>query len=436
MPAKPPAEAEPRPGSRELPYSVSRVVRGVNRTLDRVVGTIWIEGEVSSLKRPSSGHVYFSLSDGRSQLAAIMWRSDARRLRFELVEGMSLRCRARLGLYHQGGRFQLYVSAAEPAGAGADALRLEELKRRLAAEGLFDAARKRPLPLLPRRIGVVTSRSGAAIRDIVRAVQRRFPVPILVADARVQGASAPRQIVHGLGQLYRAPVDVIILGRGGGSSADLSAFNDARVVRVVAKSPVPLISAVGHEVDVTLTDLAADHRAATPTMAGEMAVPVLADLSDRLAKEERRLAREIGHRLRAARHQLDVTGERLEGRVTAALERRRRALAAVGEALAHRHPRARLSESRRALDELGGRLGTSMAAALARRQTRLAAAASQLSALSPLRVLERGYAIAQRDSEVLTDARTVAPGDSVAVRLRRGRLDCRVEAIRADVEEE
>lgn len=465
----PSTEAEPKLGSREQPYSVTRVVKGVNRTLERVVGSIWMEGEVSSLRRPSSGHVYFCLKDGSSQLAAVIWRSEAARLRFAIEEGMTLRCRVRLGLYERDGRFQVYVQAAEPGGGlGADAAALEALKRRLADEGLFDVAR-RPLPLLPRRIGVVTSKSGAAIRDIVRAVQRRFPVPILVADARVQGPSAPRQIVHALGEIYRAPIDVVILGRGGGSANDLSAFNDERVVRKVARCPVPLISAVGHEIDVTLSDLAADHRAATPTMAGEMAVPVLAELSDALEKEERRLGREIAHRLRSGRQDLDVYGERLESRARSAIERRRRTLGELGRALAGRHPRAQLSESRRVLEglerhlvasidldavrrtlgdlerrlhtsfdlaerrrtvaELERRLGSSLEVGLARRRYALESAVSQLGALSPLAVLERGYALARAGDRVLRDAAGVAAGDPITVRLRRGRLDCRVEAV-------
>src|SRR5262245_501184 len=226
--------AAPRPGSRERPLRPSQNVRGASNVLDREIGTVWVEGEVESRVAASSGHLYFCLKDSRCQLRAVMWRSDAARLKFRIENGQSLRCRGKLSIYERDGKFQFYVQFAEPAGLGADALALEQLKERLAAEGLFASTRKRRLPLLPARIGVVTSKSGAAVRDIIRAVQRRFPVPILVADARVQGASAPGAITRALVALARAGVDVIIVGRGGGSAGDLAAFNDERVVRAVA----------------------------------------------------------------------------------------------------------------------------------------------------------------------------------------------------------
>jgi exodeoxyribonuclease VII large subunit len=276
----------PRPrGDRQHPLTVAAVVQGAGAAVDDL-GVLWVEGETLSVRAPGSGHCYFILKDDRAQLAAVMFRSDAQRLRFQIAEGMRLRCRGRLGIYDRDGKFQLYVAFAEPAGVGAEAVALEQLRTKLAAEGLFAAARKRPLPRLPRGIGVVTSRHGAAVRDIVRVVHRRCPVPILVADAVVQGSDAPRSIVAALRAVSRYRVDVIIVGRGGGSAADLAAFNDEAVVRAVAACRVPTISAVGHEVDVTLTDLAADHRAATPSMAGEMAVPVVAELAAQLAKEE------------------------------------------------------------------------------------------------------------------------------------------------------
>src|SRR5690606_30561653 len=333
----------PRPGSRDRPLRVSQLVRGTNRLLDDRIGSIWVEGEVESVSRPSSGHVYFCLKDAGAQLRAVMWRSDAQRLAFRIESGQSLRCRGRLAICERAGKSQMYVQAAEPAGLGADALALEQLKARLQAEGLFSAERKRALPLLPRRIGVVTSKSGAAVRDVIRAVQRRFPVPILVADARVQGPSAPASIARALTAICRVDdVDVVIVGRGGGSAGDLAAFNDERVVRAVAGCPVPVISAVGHEVDLSLTDLAADQRAATPTMAGEMAVPVLAELSRRLTLEERRLARELEHRLRVARQELDHLDTRARHLSARALGDRRRALAETRHALEALHPRARL----------------------------------------------------------------------------------------------
>ncbi|MEM9492315.1 MAG: exodeoxyribonuclease VII large subunit, partial [Myxococcota bacterium] len=203
--------------------TVTQAVRGARLVLEKHTPVLWIEGEVASLVRASSGHLYFDLKDDGSQLAGVMWRSDAQRLRFRIQDGQKLRCHGRLTIYERGGRFQFAIRFAEPAGLGADALALEQLKRKLAAEGLFDRARKRPLPGLPRRIGVVTSKSGAAIRDIIRTVHRRFPVPILIADATVQGATAPRQLVRAMRDLAATDVDVIIIGRGGGSAGDLAA---------------------------------------------------------------------------------------------------------------------------------------------------------------------------------------------------------------------
>src|SRR3954470_8453064 len=286
------ASSERPPSTRERPYGVAEVVRLAHRVLDGL-GLVWLEGEVTQVSRPASGHVYFALRDKDAVLPAVMWGRDATRLRFEIAAGQKLRVRGRLGIYDRDGKMQLYADFAEPAGLGAEALALEQLKAKLAAEGLFAAERKRPLPRFPRRIGVVTSRSGAAVHDIIRTVQRRLPTPILIADAAVQGAGAPNQLVMGMAMVVRAGVDVVIIGRGGGAVTDLTAFNHERVVRTIARCPVPVISAVGHEVDLSLADLAADARASTPTAAAELAVPDGLALADQLRKERRRLDREI-----------------------------------------------------------------------------------------------------------------------------------------------
>jgi exodeoxyribonuclease VII large subunit len=420
---------EPRPGARELPLSVTQVIQGASRVLERTVGVIWVEGETASVTNPSSGHVYFVLKDKGCQLRAVMWRSDAQRLRFKVEEGMRLRVRGRLGIYERDGKFQMYVQTAEPAGLGADALALEQLKKKLAAEGLFDQARKRPLPLVPRRIGLVTSKSGAAVRDVINAVQRRFPVPILVADATVQGADAPRTIVWALRAIATTDVDVVILGRGGGSRSDLAAFNDERVVRAAAACPVPLISAVGHEIDVSLTDLVADVRAATPTMAGEMAVPVLAELAAALAKEERRLEREIRLVVRDARNKLDQGFDTLEHRVRARFAAGRAHLASLEQRLQARHPRAQVLEHRAQLGALEARAARALRSRLDASGRALGTLSGRLDAMSPLRVLDRGYAIATAGDHVLSGADSVAVGAAIDVRLARGRLGCRVERI-------
>jgi exodeoxyribonuclease VII large subunit len=430
-----PIAAAPRPGSRERPLRVGRLLAGANRLLDQRVGVIWVEGEIESVVRAASGHTYFTLKDQSAQIKAVIWKTDALRLRFRLEDGLSVLCRGRVSIYDRGGSFQLYAQVIEPAGRGADALAFEQLRARLAGEGLFAVERKRPLPILPRRIGVVTSRSGAAVRDIMRAVARRFPVPILIADARVQGPSAPAAIARAIAALCRCPdVDVIIVGRGGGSAADLAAFNDERVVRAVAGCSVPVISAVGHEIDLSLTCLAADRRAATPTMAGEMAVPVLAEMAKRLGVEERRLRRELDHRLRVARQDLDHLDERIRNRAGGAIASRRRALAEMRHRLDALHPRARLMTDRARLLDLTGRAEAAMRRRVHDGARRFGALSGRLDALSPLRVLERGYALARRtdgeqDGELVTSADQVAPGDALTVRLRRGQIGCRVETV-------
>jgi exodeoxyribonuclease VII large subunit len=430
---EPSAAPQPRPGSRDRPLRVSQLVRGANHVLEQRIGTIWVEGEVESVSRASSGHVYFCLKDARSQLKAVLWRADAARLKFAIANGQSLLCRGKLGVYDRDGKLQLYVDAAEPAGLGADALALEQLKARLAAEGLFASERKRPLPLLPQRIGVVTSKSGAAVRDIIKAVERRFPVPILIADTRVQGPNAPATIARAIAAVGRAGVDVVIVGRGGGSAGDLAAFNDERVVRAVRACPVPVISAVGHEIDLSLTDLAADRRAATPTMAGEMAVPVRAELAKRLEHEERRLRRELDHRLRVARQEIDHLEARARHRLHGSLEGRRRRLAEGLHRLEALQPRSRMVAHRARLDELSARAARAVQRRVHDGARRFGSLGARLDALSPLRVLERGYAIALAgEHHVLCDAREVAPGAQLTVRLHRGALGCRVETVEPD----
>ncbi len=422
-------------GGRQNPLSVSQVVKKAQQTLEAGVGTVWIEGEVSTLSQPSSGHVYFALTDRRSQLRCVMWRSDAQRLRFRLENGIKLRCRGRLGIYERDGKFQFYAQTAEPAGLGADALALEQLRRKLAEEGLFESARKLPLPLVPKQIGVVTSRTGAAVVDVIRAVQRRFPVPILIADTRVQGAGARGQIVDALRLIYRAKVDVIILGRGGGSASDLAVFNEESVVRAVAKCPIPIISAVGHEVDTTLTDLVADHRAATPTMAGEMAVPVLDELAAALRKEEQRLHRELELRIASGRQRVDQLAEQAHNRASLRVSGLRHAISELARRLEVGHPRAKLADHRAELRDLQSRGLAALERRIARAKQGYASLAGRLESMSPLRVLERGYSLATREGHVLTSTEGVSAGDSIDIRLRRGQLECRVDAVHSSTED-
>ena len=343
--------------SRERPFDVGEVVRRARRCLD-ALGLLWLHGEVAQVSKPASGHIYLSLRDRGAVLPAVVWAKDAARLRMRVEVGQQVRVRGRMGVYDRDGKMQLYIDFMEPAGAGDAAAAREALKQKLAAEGLFAADRKRPLPRFPRRIGVVTSKSGAAVHDLIRTVQRRLPTPILIADCVVQGPAAVAQIVNGMAMVVRAGVDVVIVGRGGGSTTDLSAFDAERVVRTIARCPVPVISAVGHETDLTLADLAADARASTPTAAAELAVPDGAALGDILdLKERRRLDRELELALDAARQDLDRAELALHARGERAIALARTRLGELHHRLTGLHPRAQIRATpRAALVEIERRL--------------------------------------------------------------------------------
>jgi exodeoxyribonuclease VII large subunit len=407
---------------------VADVVRLAGRAVD-AMGLIWLEGEVTQVSQPSSGHLYFALHERGSVLAAVMWGRDVQRIRFPIQPGQRIRVRGRLGVYDRDGKMQLYADFAEPAGAGAEAIALAQLKAKLAAEGMFAPEKKRPLPRFPKRIGVVTSARGAAVHDIIRTVQRRLPTPILIADAAVQGPNAPAQLVSAMAMVVRAGVDVLIVGRGGGTAMDLTAFNHERVVRTISRCPVPVISAVGHEVDLSLADLAADARASTPTAAAELAVPDGIALGDVIAKERRRLDREIHHRLNRARQDLDRITMTMHARGERALAATRSQLHTLERRLTGLHPTARIGANRARLGELESRLGRAMARILEGRRHRLGSLGAQIQALSPLAVLERGYAMVQRDGAIVRDGAQVNPGDQLRVRLAKGNLIVTVDKV-------
>jgi exodeoxyribonuclease VII large subunit len=430
--------------TREKPYGIAEVVRLAGRSLDQL-GLLWLEGEVTQVSQPPSGHLYFALRDRDAVLPAVMWSRDLARLRFKIEPGQRLRVRGRLSIYERDGKMQLYADFAEPAGLGAEALALAQLKDKLAAEGLFAPEKKRPLPRFPRRIGVVTSQTGAAIHDIIRTIQRRMPTPILIADAAVQGPNAPSQLVNGMAMVVRAGVDVVIIGRGGGAVTDLSAFNHERVVRTIARCPVPIISAVGHEIDLSLADLAADARASTPTAAAELCVPDGRVLQDQLVKGRRRLDRELGHVLARARQDLDRCTVALHSRGELTLAKSRHELDRLAHLLAGLHPRAqllasraqlgelerrlaavhpgpRLARARHGLDALVARRDAAMRAELEQRHRALGMVGARISALSPLAVLDRGYAMVAKHGAIVRDAAQVAEGDTLEVRLARGAI--------------
>jgi len=433
-------------------FAVSELVRSARQTLESRFSDLWVEGEISGLKRSANGHLYFTLKDPEAQLDCVMYAREASRLRFRPQDGQNVRCRGRLTLYEARGRFQLSVTAIEPVGAGALALAFEQLKQRLAAEGLFDPARKRPLPFLPRRLGVVTSAQGAVIRDIVRVVHRRFPVPILLAPTPVQGEGAARSISAALAEIVKVPdVDVVIVARGGGSLEDLWAFNDEELARAIAACPIPVISAVGHETDFTIADFVADVRAPTPSAAAELAVPVAADLLEDMHLLGRRLGRALiteihalrlllertraalGDPLRAIdarRQMLDEWLERASRSLHTAHARRRTELRAIETRLFRLHPQRRIADQRASLHAIERCLANLGNAMLVQRRRTLEALAGKLDALSPLKVLDRGYALARGpDGQVLRSCAGLAKDDQVTVTLRDGDLRTRIEDV-------
>jgi exodeoxyribonuclease VII large subunit len=443
------------PAPAEAPVlAVAELVRKARQTLEARFGDVRVEGEVSGSKRSANGHFYFTLKDSEAQLDCVMYARDASRLRFRLADGQLVRCRGKLTIYEGRGRFQLQVVAIEPAGAGALALAFEALKQKLQTEGLFAAERKRPLPFLPRRIGVVTSRQGAVIRDIVRVAHRRFPIPILLAPTPVQGEGAAASIAAALLALCEVPdVDVVIIARGGGSLEDLWAFNDENLARTIAACPLPTISAVGHETDFTIADFVADVRAPTPSVAAELVVPVAAELLAEMRVLGGRLGRGLLSRVGVGRLALERTRARLgdprrlvderrqglddlvgrAGRaVAAALARRRKDLQVAEGRLLRAHPQRRIADQRTALGLLERRLSQGGGMLLAPRRRAFDMLASKLDALSPLKILERGYSLTRGpDGRVLASRQGLVPGDRVTVTLRDGDLRTCIEEILA-----
>jgi exodeoxyribonuclease VII large subunit len=454
-PVVPPALPSPAPPTEPRIWLVSELLKAARVALESRFADVRVEGEVSGLKRSGGGHLYFCLKDAQGQLDCVLYAREAARLKFRLDEGMAVRCRGRLTLYEARGRFQMTVADVEPTGAGALALAFEQLKTKLAAEGLFETSRKRALPFLPRRVGVVTSATGAVIRDIVRVAHRRCPVPILLAPTPVQGEGASIAIAAALRRLASvADVDVIIVARGGGSLEDLWAFNEEPVARAIFGCRVPVISAVGHETDFTIADFVADVRAPTPSAAAERAVPVLADLRAELALLGRRAGRATAEHVRARRHTLERARGRLgdprrllderRQRLDDAAERARRQLArqlaaaraglrALETSLLRAHPHRRILVHRNALGALQHRLEAAPRGDLARRRHAVEALRGKLEALSPLRVLERGFSLTQlADGRLLTSAEDARPGDEIRVRLRLGELHAEVRTVSDD----
>jgi len=407
----PPEVAVPAVADETVPVlTVSQLTAQVKDLLETSFPAVWVSGEISNFSRPSSGHCYFTLKDDAAQMRAVIWRSAAQRLKFDLHDGMEVICYGGLDLYAPRGSYQLVVTKLEPKGIGALELALRKLKEKLTAEGLFDKARKRPLPKFPRRIAFVTSPTGAAVRDFLEVLRRRWAgADVLIVPARVQGAGAAAEIAAGIEWVNRhgRDVDVLVVGRGGGSLEDLWCFNEEAVVRAVAASKIPTVSAVGHEIDVTLCDLAADVRALTPSEAAELVLPL---------------------------HETIVTAlDNYRGRMIAALQGRavvaRQRLSQLAERRCFRLPQELLHDRAQRLDELWARAGRSLKHRLALDRGRMEGWAGKLESLSPLQVLSRGYSVTQRadDGALVTDAATLTAGDVVRTRYARGETLSRVE---------
>jgi exodeoxyribonuclease VII large subunit len=435
-------------------YTVSDLTARIRDLLARNFTDILVQGEISNLRPASSGHIYFTLKDERAQVRCVFFKQQQRGMKFRPEDGLKVTVRGSVSVYEARGEYQIYVESLEPVGRGALQAAFEQLKKKLEAEGLFDPARKKLLPLLPSRIGLITSSTGAAVRDVVRILTRRFPnVHLTLYPVRVQGEGAAEEIAQALAHFNRKrSADVILLVRGGGSIEDLWAFNEEKVARAIAACAIPVIAGVGHETDFTIADFVADVRASTPSAAAELVVQTrrefdkhLADLRGslgslvryRLLELSRRVHELAGRRgfrrpldlLRQRRQQADELTSRLALGLKARLETSRRRFTAAHLRIARFDFRAKIAALRRRFEKLGNELGVCIERLLRLKRERWQRLALQLQERSPLKVLERGYAIAtDAAGVVLRDADQVEVGDEVRVQLHRGRLDTEVKA--------
>lgn len=393
--------------------SVSDITRYLRSLVDEdpVLQSVWVQGEVSNFSRPSSGHLYFTLKDSSAALRCVVWRSTALRLRFALQNGLAVEAHGAISIYERDGQYQLYVDAVRPAGEGLLFQEFLRLKTRLEAEGLFDPERKRPLPDQPRRIGIVTSPTGAALQDILNTLRQRYPLlEVLVSPCAVQGEEAPAEIVRALQRLEGMGVDVILVARGGGSLEDLWAFNDERVVRAVVASPVPVVTGIGHETDFTLADFASDARAPTPTGAAVLATPDQADIDAELAAMQNRLSSEI----------LNLFSQKWQDLENAQLR------------LNHASPVQRIRNERQTVDDLQQREIRAVNSLLRLRRAHLQGLVSRLLALNPMGILKRGFAVVQReDGSLVHGIDGVNLNEVVDIRFWDGKIAARVEDIQS-----
>jgi exodeoxyribonuclease VII large subunit len=391
-------------------WTVTRLTAHLRQVIeaDPALQDVWVRGELSNVSRPASGHLYFTLKDAGASLRGVMWKTEASRLKLPLRDGMEVEAHGRIGIYEVGGQYQLYADALRPVGEGALYAEFLRLKSMLEAEGLFDSSRKREIPQLPKRIGIVTSATGAALRDMLNTLRRRLPlVDVILAPSPVQGVDAPPAIVAALQNLNHHQPDVILIARGGGSIEDLWAFNDERVVRAVAVSHAPVISGVGHETDFTLTDFAADLRAPTPTAAAELATPTtLFDLASAMSD----------------------LGQRADMAITNLLERGHVELSNIESRLRFYSPARKLQSERQRVDEWSRRLESAQTYRLALEAEKVAGLGKRLVALSPFEVLARGYAVVTRqaDGSLIRSVGQATVNEQIQIRVSDGQFDAAI----------
>jgi exodeoxyribonuclease VII large subunit len=396
----------------ERVLTVSQLTAGIKDILESTFPSVWVAGEISNFSRPQSGHCYLTLKDDAAQLRAVVWRTAASKVKVDLHDGLDVICQGYLDLYPPRGSYQLVINELIPQGLGALELALRQLREKLTKEGLFTAERKRPLPRFPRRIAFVTSPTGAAVRDFLEVLRRRSRgVDVLIVPVRVQGEGAAAEIAAGIETVNRMsqPVDVLVVGRGGGSLEDLWAFNEEIVVRAIFNSRIPVVSAVGHEIDVTLADLVADVRALTPSEAAERVAPAVEDLLGHLKQQQARLVQALCASAASAKAHVDR----------------------LASARCFRRPLERVQLLSRSLDELGARADRSMKVRLQQARATIDHRTAQLESLSPLRVLGRGYSLTQQlsDGRLLLRSADANVGDRLQTRLAEGTLISRVEEI-------
>ncbi|MFV1974822.1 MAG: exodeoxyribonuclease VII large subunit [Candidatus Scalindua sp.] len=385
-------------------FTVSEITRGIRTSLEYKFSNISVLGEISNVRKPGSGHVYLTLKDKNSQLQAVVFRNTASRIKFELKDGMEVISFGSITVYEARGQYQLIINKIEPKGIGALQLAFQQLKEKLEKEGLFDHAHKKTIPFIPQKIGIVTSPTGAAIKDILNIIDRRFAkIEILIYPVKVQGEGAAQEIAEAITELNNyTDIDVIITGRGGGSLEDLWAFNEEIVARSIYNSRIPIISAVGHEIDITIADLVADKRALTPSEAGELVVPRKDLLIEKTEKFKARLLQSLTGKLRLSKEKL----------------------VRIANSYAMRQPFDRLNRWQQRLDEFVQRLNLNITHALNTEREKLSGIAGKLESLSPLNVLKRGYTITTRleDNKSLRDIKDLSKGDKVKTNLSKGSI--------------